>query len=191
MLLRQMASPDAVDLRVRELTMSKVAGESIGIARMEDGEQIVFQPGRPLSMLVDRDLLARAATVLFPGRPVDETVLLPNGDAYYYGTLHRQVRLPVLRIQFTDPAASWVYVDARSGVVQEVLTRERRLYRWLYQGLHSWDWPFLLAHNAWRRVAMCTIGAVGLVLAVTGAALGVSRLLQALGFLGHRPPGRR
>ena len=52
--------------------------------------------------------------------------------------------LPVLRVRYADPEHTWLYIDpARGGIVLKT-DDTRRLRRWLYQGLHSLDFPLPL-----------------------------------------------
>jgi hypothetical protein len=51
--------------------------------------------------------------------------------------------LPVLRVRYNDPQETWLYVDPSRGAVVQRNEKVARLRRWLYQGLHSLDFPFL------------------------------------------------
>lgn len=71
---------------------------------------------------------------------------LRSYDAYYYdrnGSRH----LPVLRAQYQDAAATWLYFDPATGAVAHAVGRRDRLNRWLYHGLHSFDFAWLYAHR--------------------------------------------
>ena len=83
--------------------------------------------------------LARAA---MPGVPVQDAVWLHEFDDHYYDA--RGTRsLPVLRVRYRDPDATWLYLDPARGGIALRTDETRRLQRWLYQGLHSLDFPFL------------------------------------------------
>lgn len=51
--------------------------------------------------------------------------------------------LPVLRIRYADPQETWLYLDPKTGGVVQRSEKVTRLKRWLSQGLHSLDFPFL------------------------------------------------
>jgi hypothetical protein len=56
----------------------------------------------------------------------------------------------------------WFHVDSANGNVLERLDQSRRAYRWLYQGLHTLDFPALAMRPALRTaliVLLCLIGA--------------------------------
>jgi hypothetical protein len=45
--------------------------------------------------------------------------------------------LPILRVKFTDPAGTWIYIDPEMSQVLASIHRLNRLERWLYNGLHG------------------------------------------------------
>lgn len=75
--------------------------------------------------------------------------------------------MPVLRIQYDDPQRTWLYLDpGRGGVVQrsESITRLRR---WLYQGLHSLDFPFLYYKRPLWDIVVMLLSVGGRLLSAT------------------------
>jgi hypothetical protein len=87
------------------------------------------------------ELLAAARAAMFGMEPFEVT-WLTDVDAYYYqrtgGT-----RLPALRAKFDDPDETWVYLDSSDGSLVQTEVRESRIERWLYQSLHSLDFPWV------------------------------------------------
>ena len=77
-----------------------------------------------------------------PGVTVESAVWLREYNAHYYD-LRAGRALPVLRVQFADEANTWLYLDPARGSIVQRTDDTRRLRRWLYQGLHSLDFPFL------------------------------------------------
>jgi hypothetical protein len=110
--------------------------------------------------------------------PIEDAVWLNAYDGYYYDSAG-SLPLPVFRVRYQDEARTWVYVDpSRGGVVRrnESTTRMRR---WLYQGLHSLDFPFLYYRRPlWDIVAIA--------LSIGGLALSVTTILPALRRLRRR-----
>ena len=76
-----------------------------------------------------------------PDVPIVETTLLADYDAYYYSR-GRQTPLPVLRVKFADPDRTWVYIDPEMSEFLASVHRFSRVERWLFNGLHSLDFPF-------------------------------------------------
>jgi hypothetical protein len=86
--------------------------------------------------------LLTAARKAMQGMEPVEVAWLTEVDAYYYqrtgGT-----RLPALRAKFNDADETWMYLDSRDGSLVQTEVRESRLERWLYQSLHSLDFPWI------------------------------------------------
>ena len=87
------------------------------------------------------ELLAAARAAMRGAEPVEAT-WLTDVDAYYYQRTGGS-RLPALRAKFNDEDETWLYLDARDGSLLQTEVRGSRAERWLYQGLHSLDFPWL------------------------------------------------
>lgn len=80
---------------------------------------------------------------------------------------------PVHRVKCRD---LWFDIDGASGSLLQRLDSSRRAYRWLYNGLHTLDFPILLAHPRLRDVLIVGLCALGLLFSVTGIVIGWRRL---------------
>jgi hypothetical protein len=81
-----------------------------------------------------------------------------------------------LRVVFDDPQESWVHVDLHTGMVLNRLDRHRRLHRWLFGMLHSWDWmPLLSMRPLWDTV-LIVLSLGGLAMSLTGIVIGWRRV---------------
>ncbi|MCM5680652.1 PepSY domain-containing protein [Schlegelella sp. S2-27] len=96
----------------------------------------------------------------------------------YYHARNASRPLPVWRVRFADPQATWVHVDGRSGQVFSVVDRSKRVARWLYHGLHSWDFQFLLQHRPLWNVLMLAAMAAGFFFSVTSVVVAWRRLTR-------------
>ena len=98
-----------------------------------------------------------------------------------YDTYYRDRRgerpLPVVRARLGD---GLVYVDLASGRVAGTYSNGQWVERWLYQGLHSLDFPWF----AERRVAR---NAVALILLAGGTVLSLSAIVLAWRIVRRRP----
>ena len=93
------------------------------------------------------EALTQAARRLLPeARLTQSTVLLDVYDFYWY-THHEARPLPVLRVTFDDPQATWFHIDLATGTVLERLDASGRWYRILFSAVHRLDFPVLLAHR--------------------------------------------
>jgi uncharacterized iron-regulated membrane protein len=170
----------------RELEWKVLNGQPFILAR--DGlndTRIVSADGDALRVLPSwpRPVLEAAARRLLPYR-VESFDMLAGYDAQYYARGQASMyggnerRLPALRAVFADPENTWVYVDARTGQVELSVDQTQRLGRWLFNLLHSWDLPVLLA-PAWPRMAvLIALGAGGLLLSATAMVIALRRLRQ-------------
>lgn len=176
------ALPDLV-----EITWRAVDGRVLAIATGASGATRLFDARRCTACEdgaaeLDRSVLERAAAVLVPGHAVTEVRWLTAYDAYWVARAphtmlgHLERRLPVLRLVFDDPHATWVHVDPRTGAVVGRLDRHGRVKRWLFAFLHSWDLPaWLAARPAWDA-GMIAGSLAGLALACTAVVIGARRL---------------
>jgi hypothetical protein len=113
-----------------------------------------------------REAMTEIARATMPGVAMKDAAWLTAYDGYYYDPGGTRA-LPVLRIRYSDPQETWLYLDpARGGVVQrsEKITRLRR---WLYQGLHSLDFPFLYYKRPLWDFVVIALSIGGLVLSAT------------------------
>jgi hypothetical protein len=91
-------------------------------------------------------------------------------------TGHRERPLPVWRLQFDDPNRTTVVIDPRTGLIQHISDSHRRVDRWLFAFLHSFDLPaFLALRPAWD-VWMVGFSIAGALLAGTAVVTGTRRL---------------
>jgi len=110
-----------------------------------------------------------------PGVTVAASELLPGYDAYYYDR-DREAPLPVLRVKFADPTATWVYVDPMMGEVVARFTRGQRVERWLYHGFHSLDFSFWYYNKPLWEGGMIVLLSGGSLLSFVGVVIGFKRL---------------
>ena len=170
----------------RELAWKVLAGEPYLLAvdgtartrlvRARDGVPQVHEHWPPAA-------LAAAAPRLFGTAPHDARIL-HHGDAFYYrrgeasmyGGAERG--LPVLALDFGDAGRTRVYADLATGDIALSVDRSQRVGRWLFNLLHSWDLPAMLAAPRLRDAVLIALSAGVLVIAFTGTVVGVRRLRQ-------------
>jgi hypothetical protein len=82
---------------------------------------------------------------------------------------------PVFRVRC---GADWFDIDGASGVVLEKLDTSRRVYRWLFAGLHTLDFPTLTARPALRATLVAALCLCGLLFSFTAVVIAWRRLLS-------------
>jgi hypothetical protein len=120
-----------------------------------------------------RSIAARALGV---GAPIRSVQRITRYDAYYYARPHREMMLPAWRVAFADPEHSTLYLDPVSGKPVGFVNSEARWYRWLRDGLHSFDFPWLNDKRPLWDLVLIPLMLGGTVAAFTGVWLLVRRL---------------
>jgi uncharacterized iron-regulated membrane protein len=135
----------------------------------------------PAQLRLERAELEREVRQAWPDQQ-QRFEWLEQEDFHYYARgepslySHLPRRLPVLRVRFDDPAATWLHIDPYSGTVIEQLDQRRRAVRWAFKLLHSWDWPPLLQRPLLRDGLLLAFSAGMLLIAISGVLLGWRRL---------------
>ena len=114
-----------------------------------------------------------------PDVPISESALLSSYDSYYHPS-ERKPPLPVLRVKFADPEATWVYVDPHMSQVVTRFTRRQRLQRWIYHGLHSLDFNFWYYQGPVWTGVMVLLNAGGATLSIIGVVLAMKRVTRGI-----------
>lgn len=85
-------------------------------------------------------------------------------------------KLPVLRVRYDDPAATWVHIDPRTSAILGDTDARRRLYRWAFDLLHKWDFNGLTLNRPAWDILLWFFSLLGLATSVTGIRIGWIRL---------------
>jgi hypothetical protein len=164
----------------RELEFVVLGGEGFVVARgLQDGAVRIFlwKDGKVQAPLeaMPAALVARAAARAWAPVRVRDVASISADDPYAHT---RSDPLPpdALRVRIDDAAHTWLHVDARSGQILSQMDDSRRAYRWLYNGLHTFDFPFLNKLGLLRQSMMLAALAAGLGLSISGIVLGARRL---------------
>lgn len=180
---RLLAALAAQGVPVREVTWHRVGGEHLALAHGTGQPRLVGSGGQPLDALHPAVWQA-AAALLLPGARVIRQERLDAYDAHYYArephtmTGHRERPLPVWRLHFDDPQATQVVIDPHSGLIVQTTDAWRRADRWLFNFLHSFDLPVLLASRPAWDAWMLGFSLAGLGLAGTAIVTGTRRLIR-------------
>lgn len=123
----------------------------------------------------DRVAIRARAAALVPGAHMAAVDVLTAPDAYWYA-VDDEVALPVWRVKFDDPARTWVHIDPVTGELLGAIDARDRAYRWLYDGLHRWDFGPLARDFAARQWVIWLLSLAGLVISVSSVWIGWRRL---------------
>jgi hypothetical protein len=148
-------------------------------------------PERGAFTRFDDDSMLEIARDAMPGVAIAEATWLDRYDNYYRSRLEG-LSLPVLRARYADPEETWLYIDPQRGTVAWREERGSRLRRWLYNGLHKFDFPVIYygPRPLWDIVVIVlSIG--GLALSATTLMPGFRRLQRHTARLLRRAGLRR
>jgi hypothetical protein len=164
-------------LRARELVLTYFAGAPAYLA-IRTPEETTILTGS-VRTLVDPQLVMSVVAEASRPYSIIESRLVTRYEAYYFDP-KGQLRLPALFLRLDDPQRSIFYVDLYTGRVARGYSRWERLDRWLYEGLHDFDIPWLYAHRPlWDAITIFFLFG-GLWLSITAAIIASRRVRVAL-----------
>ncbi len=166
-------------LPATEVEIVAVAGTPYLLARDDRGTRVTTPSGSPAESALPAGAILAATRAAFPGTEVGLPIPIPQDDVYARVRSSDGVGGHGLRMVLQDRAASWVYVNPESGRVIEVMDRSRRLYRWLFFGLHTLDFPLLASDWIWTPVILGLLG-LGFAFSITSVVIGWRRLCRKL-----------
>ncbi|ABE37939.1 PepSY-associated TM helix [Rhodopseudomonas palustris BisB5] len=154
-----------------------VGGAPLMLLAHRAGSQSVVDPTSGASRTLSQDRIFAAAAQLLPEATMTLQQRLDQPDVYWYAH-HHQRGLPVLRAGFDDAAETWFHLDPLSGEILGRSDRGLRVRRWLFNALHSFDFPLLLAHRPAWDIVVIGLSLAGLVVSISGVVIGWRRLVR-------------
>jgi uncharacterized iron-regulated membrane protein len=173
----------------REARFTWVDGTPLIVLSDASGEPTVLD-GAGRSFRFPSTRLIAAAARLEPEAKVASAEQLTKADSYWYSH-HTDRPLPVLRIMFADEARTWYHIHPQTGQILGRVDAGGRLYRWLFNGLHSLDFgPLIRNRPAWD-VVVWSLSAIGAIVAVTGVVIAWRRLAHKFRLRPRLAPRKR
>ena len=136
-------------------------------------------PDRGVFARFDDAVMLEVAGAAMPDVPIRDAAWLDRYDTYYYDR-DGQLPLPILRVRYLDPAATWLYLDPLHGAIARKEDRLSRLNRWLYHGLHSLDFPWLYERRPLWDLVVIVLSLGGLFVSLSSAPAGWRRVARLL-----------
>lgn len=172
-------------LQVKELQWTQAAGQRVVLAYGATGGPITLNAATSLPFRFDTDAVRQAAAQLLPDRVAGVDVLTKYDTYYYAREPHTMTGgvdkpLPILRVRFDDTHQTWVHVDPVTASVVSRTDSTRRINRWLFAMLHSWDWLPLLDRRPLWDILLIVLSLGGTLLSLTGVVIGWKRLGRKL-----------
>jgi hypothetical protein len=159
------------DIEVRELELTAFAGEPFYLATAAPQQTRVIPVRGALTVEFDRSKVIEVLRTAAQPAELTQVRVVMEYESYYLDR-HNRLPLPVLFVQLNDNERSMYYVDPKTARIVQSYNYHSRWNRWLYDGLHSIDMPWLYKHRpAWDIVV--------LLLLIGGTSLCVTSLLLA------------
>jgi|GEM_PF-360360 len=162
-----------------ELGWKRLGDDTVLLAFMRDGQRLPQALDNTTTQFSEAALLAAIKRVA--GKtPVESQQVLTEYDNYYYPRHHQSLvekPLPVLLVTLADDAGTRFYLDPQDGKLLAKLDRSGRVLRWLYSGLHHWDFGWLYYRPIWDFWMLIWVS-FGLVLGTSSLVVGWRRLKQ-------------
>ena len=167
----------AIDALVspRDVQIVQFLGELYLVAEPQNAIISLAEPERGAMAGLPESMMLESARVAMLPTPIVDTTWLRTYDAYYYDR-DGELPLPTLRARYADPQQTWLYLDPRRGAIVRKEERWSRVNRWLYHGLHSFDFPFLYYQRPLWDVVVIALSAGGIVSIVTAMTPAFRRL---------------
>lgn len=160
-----------------DISFSWVGGHSYMIERGLAGVTLA-DPRSGQAMTFNDTILIDAARRAFPAASVVAARRLTAEDLYWYSH-HHERPLPIVRVRFDDPSATWLHIDPATGTISGLSDRSARTYRWLFNFLHDYDLPVLLGNQPARDILVWFLSIAGLVVSITGVVIGWRTLARS------------
>lgn len=114
---------------------------------------------------------------LKPNTTIMASDILNDYDDYYYNK-HRTLPLPIYRFKLKDNQCTWYYVNPQTLNVVKKMQTDNKVERWLYNGLHSFDFPILFFKRPLWDVVVAILLLGCTILCFTGLKLTLNNLFR-------------
>ena len=159
-------------------------GNLFWLATHEDGRIIRLDDRGNPAAITPKDL-AQATQSLAGERAVQSAGMVHREDAYYFrfqGFAERDpLVLPVYRITLSDEESTRYYLNPMTGQLLLRVDAAERGYRWLFNGLHRWDFTATLRSRPLWDIIVLFLMLGSTVGVATGVYLAVRRIRLDLG----------
>ncbi|HLJ49488.1 MAG TPA: hypothetical protein VKU01_25920 [Bryobacteraceae bacterium] len=151
---------------VKELELLSFDGHAAYLATLSGREtKVIPLDGDPFPEF-NRDRIVAILRATATAGEIRELRLMNEYDAYYLDR-HRELPLPVIFLRTNDSAGTRYYIDPKTARIVQIYRSTQWVERWLYHGLHSWDFPWLYKYRPLWDIVVISLLLGGTTLAVT------------------------
>ncbi len=159
--------------QIRVMDFILFAGKPYYRADFSDGSTRLFQAdGQSMQWITELPAQSylNQVQLLHPKADGLQMTTLSEYDAYYYDR-HKTRPLPVLKVDINDQSNTTYYINPKTATVSLKYEQNSRLNRWLYNGLHSLDFPALVFRRPLWDIVMIVLMLGGTSVSNTGLVL--------------------
>jgi hypothetical protein len=131
---------------VKELELTSLSGEPVYLATVGRRETRIIpirgEPAEGFDTARIIELIRQGAGTA----GLAEVRVIDDYDSYYLDR-RRERPLPVIFVRLSDARGTRYYIDPKTARVVGNYNSSRWISRWLYHGLHSWDFPWLYKYR--------------------------------------------
>jgi hypothetical protein len=171
--------------KVKELDMLSFAGEPFYLAKLDHGATRIVPVNGPVNgEPMDQFSNDRIMSIVRKqaGDQLAELRVMNDYDVYYLDR-HHEHPLPVIYARFNDPENTRYYIDPKTLRIVGGYSSSQWVTRWLYHGLHSFDFPWLYKYRPLWDIVVISFMTGGVALCVTSVILAWRVLRRKLGGL--------
>lgn len=165
---------------LKEILFYRVAGTVYPVGVTLDGKTLLNQFDENKLRERVENAVQNAIALCDPNSSIIQTSVLNEFDHYYYSHHGSERPLPVYKIELNDKERTWVYINAHTAEWVFSKTLKQRVQRWLYNGLHSLDFLFLIERRPLWDFTVITLCLLGAVMAITSIVIAFKRLRTKL-----------
>jgi hypothetical protein len=176
-------------LGIKELELTSFDGDPLVAAHLGDGTRRTMSLDGRIVDELDRARIIDIVKAAAPDGARVETRIVDQYDAYYLDRLREQP-LPVILALMHDAEETRYYIDPKTATIVRSYSNRSAPRRWLYNGLHSLNFPWLYNHRPLWDIVVIAFMLGGAVLSATSLVLGwrvIGRTLRRLSPAGASP----
>jgi hypothetical protein len=165
----------------RELEFKVINGRPILWVKEKSDSRLMTQDksGKLSETKLTQEELINAVQKAWPEAKIKTAHKVAADDVY---NQLREGAMPpnTLRVVLDSNSETWVHVDMDTGRIVSVMDQCRRVYRWLFNGLHSLDFPGLANHRPLWDAVILFLLTVGFIFSLTGVIIGVKQFREPM-----------
>ncbi len=164
---------------VKEVEWRRIGDTRYLVLSQSSTQKRVILPDGSNNNTALQALITGTLHALQPQARIQQQRVITQYDSWYYSHHNRYRPLPALEVRFDDAEQSWYHIDLTTGAVVQRLTNTDRWARWLYNGLHSFDFaPLFQLRPLWDALLILLL-LCGFGFSLTAVVIGWRRVAPA------------